>query len=112
MPEVIFGYFRSTRRPRRTQGLRLPFFIPSSSEISDGMGGKASGKQKTALSIKGRRLPHRAPPPADLPPGGIVPRSVMKQLQEETLAGDQRPYNLRLQQLLTLRELSKRGGEQ
>ena len=69
--------------------------------------GKASGRQKTQMSIRSRQLRHRAPPPPDLPPGGIVPRSVMKALQEETLAGDQRPYNLRLQQQLTLHELSK-----
>jgi len=41
-----------------------------------------------------------------------VPKAVMKALQDETLAGDQRPYDLRLQQRLTLHELSKQGGEQ
>jgi len=39
-----------------------------------------------------------------------VPKAVQKALQEETLAGDHRPYDLRLQQLLTMRELNK-GGE-
>ena len=38
-----------------------------------------------------------------------VPKAVLKALQEETLAGDQRPYDLRLQQLLALHQLS-RGG--
>ena len=38
-----------------------------------------------------------------------VPKAVLKALQQQTLAGDQRPYDLRLQQLLTLRELNKGG---
>src|SRR5262245_6024000 len=38
-----------------------------------------------------------------------IPKDVMKALQQETLAGDQRPYDIRLQQLLTLRGLN-RGG--
>jgi hypothetical protein len=47
-------------------------------------------------------------PPTDDPRG--VPRVVMRALQQETLAADQRTYNLRLQQLLTLHELSKGGN--
>ena len=62
--------------------------------------GKASGRQKTALSIKGRRLPHRAPPPPDLPPGGIVPRSVMKQLSWAQLPFDKAAYQEKLVQLM------------
>ena len=71
-------------------------------------GGKSSSKQRTMMSFKGRQHPRRLSLP-DLAPGGIVPRSVMRQLQLQTLAGDQRPYDLRLQQLLTVHGLSKGG---
>jgi len=39
-----------------------------------------------------------------------VPRTILKALQLQTLAGDQRPYDLRLQQLLTLHDLQKGGA--
>ena len=38
-----------------------------------------------------------------------IPKEVMRVLQQQTLAGDRRSYDLRLQQLLTLRGLN-RGG--
>jgi hypothetical protein len=66
--------------------------------------GKASGKQKTMLSIKSRL--HPRPLPRVDPPRG-VPRSVMKALSQEGLSSDPQAYNLRLQQLLSLHELQQ-----
>jgi hypothetical protein len=42
----------------------------------------------------------RSPPPPDLPPGGIVPKSVMRTLQNESLSSDPVAFNARLQELL------------
>jgi len=63
---------------------------------------RLSGKQ-----MKGMFRKWRLPSLPENPRG--VPRAVMKGLQLGTLAGDQRPYDLRLQQLLTLHELNKGG---
>jgi len=38
-----------------------------------------------------------------------VPTSVMRQLQQQTLAGNREPYDLRLQQLLSLHQLQNGG---
>ena len=67
---------------------------------------------KNLARISGRQMKlmfrkWRLPPRPDDPRG--VPRAVMRQLQLQTLAGDQRPYDLRLQQLLTVHGLSKGG---
>jgi hypothetical protein len=71
----------------------------------------AWGGKVGRMSVKVRnhflRTSNRALPPRENPLG--VPRWVMKALQRETLAGDQRAYNLRLQQLLALHELNKGG---
>jgi hypothetical protein len=42
----------------------------------------------------------RQPPPPDLPPGGIVPKSVMRALQDEGVSADPVRFNARLQELL------------
>jgi len=57
--------------------------------------------RKHFLRTANRRLPMKENPLG-------VPRRVMKALQQSTLAGDQRPYDLRLQQLLVLDQLN--GG--
>jgi hypothetical protein len=69
--------------------------------------GKASSRQKTMLSYKSRQHPRRLSLP-DLAPGGIVPRSVMRQLQWRQLPFDKRAYEQGLQELLAAYELS--GG--
>jgi len=48
----------------------------------------------------------RRPPPPDLAPGGIVPRSVMRALQQEQLPAE--AINARLQELLAAHKLN--GG--
>jgi hypothetical protein len=60
--------------------------------------GKASGKQKTVLSIKSRRLPRPLPPPEN--PLGVS-RATMKALSQEQLpSADVTAYNIKLQELL------------
>jgi hypothetical protein len=56
---------------------------------------RLSGKQVKSMFKK-----WRSPPPPDLPPGGIVPKSVMRTLQNESLSGDPVAFNARLQELL------------
>ena len=58
--------------------------------------GKASGKQKTMLSIKGRRHARPLPRPDD----PELPRSVMKAFAAGDLPLDKAAYQRRLQQLL------------
>ena len=65
-----------------------------------------NGSRLSSKQVKGMNRKWHALRPEN--PHG-VPKAVMQALQEETLAGDQRPYDLRLQQLLTLRELNKGG---
>jgi hypothetical protein len=64
----------------------------------------AWGGKVGRMSIKVRnqflRTSNRRLPAKENPLG--VPRAVMKILQQQTLAGDQRPYDLRLRQLLAL----------
>jgi hypothetical protein len=67
--------------------------------------GKASGKQKTILSIKSRRLPRPLPPPEN--PLG-VPRAIMRVLSQEQLSSDPVAFNARLQELLQAYKLN--GG--
>jgi hypothetical protein len=63
----------------------------------------------TGVQVRSQSLRRPRPlPPKENPLG--VPKVVMKALQQETLAGDQRPYSLRLQQLLSLHELNNKGG--
>jgi hypothetical protein len=70
----------------------------------------AWGGKVGRMSIKVRshflRTSNRRLPVKENPLG--VPRAVMKVLQQQTLAGDQRPYDLRLQQLLAQAQLE--GG--
>jgi hypothetical protein len=61
----------------------------------------------SGMKVRNHTMRPRPLPPKENPLG--VPKVVMKALQQETLAGDQRPYSLRLQQLLTLHELNKGG---
>jgi hypothetical protein len=56
---------------------------------------RLSGKQ-----VKGMFRKWRLPPRPDLPPGGIVPKSVMRTLQNEGVSGDPVKLNARLQELL------------
>jgi hypothetical protein len=67
--------------------------------------GKASGKQKTMLSIKSRLHPH--PMPRRENPLG-VPRAVMKALQWQQLPFDKTAYERGLRELLIAYELN--GG--
>jgi len=71
----------------------------------------AWGGKVGRMSVKVRdhflRASNRRLPTVENPHG--VPRSILKALQGQTLAGDQRPYDLRLQQLLTLHQLNKGG---
>jgi hypothetical protein len=62
----------------------------------------------TAVKLRNHAMRSRPLPPRENPMG--VPKAVMRALQQETLAGDLRPYSVRLQQLLTLHELNKGGG--
>jgi len=70
----------------------------------------AWGGKVGRMSVKVRshflRTSNRRLPPRENPLG--VSRRIMKILQQQTLAGDQRPYDLRLQQLLLLDQLE--GG--
>jgi hypothetical protein len=69
-------------------------------------GGKA-GRMSVKVRNHFLRTSNRRLPPPENPHG--IPRTIMKALQLETLAGDQRSYDLRLQQLLTLHELNNGG---
>ena len=60
-------------------------------------GGKV-GRMSVKVRSHFLRTSNRRLPPQENPHG--VPRTIMKALQLETLAGDPRPYDLRLQQLL------------
>jgi hypothetical protein len=66
--------------------------------------GNVLGRVQQALKHSHKRY-YLAPP--ENPHG--IPSTILKALQLQTLAGDQRPYDLRLQQLLTLRELNQKG---
>jgi hypothetical protein len=66
--------------------------------------GNVLGRVRTALKASHKRY-YLAP--RENPHG--VPKLVLKELQLQTLAGDQRPYDLRLQQLLTIHQLNKGG---
>ena len=70
----------------------------------------AWGGKHSRMTMKQRshffRSANRSLPPREKPTG--VPPSVTRQLQEQTLSGNQEPY-MRLQQLLSLRELNKGG---
>jgi hypothetical protein len=70
-------------------------------------GGKYGGRMTMKQRGHFFRTSNRSLPPRENPLG--VARPIMKALQQQTLSGDQRPYDLRLQQLLTLHELSKGG---
>jgi hypothetical protein len=64
--------------------------------------GKASGAQKTMMSIKSRQ--HRKSlPPMENPNG--IPKAVMKKLSLERLSDDPVAFNTRLQQLLAEHKL-------
>jgi hypothetical protein len=59
--------------------------------------------------VERNRMTWRKPlPPKENPLG--IPREVMRTLANEQLSGDPVAFNLRLQQLLALHELTKRGG--
>jgi hypothetical protein len=68
-------------------------------------GGNVLARVQRSLSLSHRR--HYLPPPEN--PHG-VPSYIMRTLANERLSADPQAFNLRLQQLLTLHELQKRGG--
>jgi hypothetical protein len=73
---------------------------------NDGMGWEGFGKaENDALN----KEPSASTSVASDPPSG-VPRYIMRTLANEGLSSDPQAYNLRLQQLLSLHELSKNGG--
>ena len=67
-----------------------------------------NGARLTSKFIKGMNRKWHALRPEN--PRGI-PKVVMRALANEQLSSDPVAFNLRLQQLLALHELSKRGGQ-
>jgi hypothetical protein len=71
-------------------------------------GGKYAGRMSEKARKHFLRTSHRKLPQPDLPPGGLVPRSVMRGLQWRQLPFDKRAYEQGLRELLTAYELN--GG--
>jgi hypothetical protein len=63
---------------------------------------------RSGMKVRNHTMRPRPLPPKENPLG--VPKVVMKALQQETLAGDQRPYSLRFAAVTNaLHELNKGG---
>ena len=61
-----------------------------------------NGARLTGKHVKAMFRKWRQPPQPDLPPGGIVPRSVMRELQWRQLPFDKNAYERGLQELLAV----------